>query len=148
MLIFKYLDELNEVNKHMKCPCDEAESVDLPAFRYASNSSTPEENFLPQSVKERNEGKKPRSFPPGAQVNCEYHGLSMFNTRDNAMKFWNGNLKPKTRKLLGYDILLKGPVEKHDGSITPISGNGHFNLYEYIGSNLSSKFNFLENLPE
>lgn len=147
VLILKYLDELSKVNEYSRCPCADAKSVNMPAFRYAISTNTPEDNFIPQSIKDREAGRPRRVFPPDSQQNCEYHGLSMFHTKDKAMRFWTKILTNRIRELLGYDVLFTGTVEENDGLITPIDRSGHFNLYEYVGNNLSIKFTYLEHLP-
>ncbi len=146
MLIFKYLNELSQVNEYVRCPCVDASSVNMMAFRYISTSKDSEENFIPQSIKDHREGRQQRVFPPDSESNCEYHGLSMFNTRDNAVFFWTKVLKPKVRSLLGYNVLFSGIIEENDGVITPLDKKGHFNLYEYVNVNLGVKFTHVENI--
>ena len=73
--------------------------------------------------------------------------LSCFNQEDKAVKRYESLRKtiPNIGRSIG-DALCYGVLDANDGLITQINNEGHFDLYEFCGCELSSKFRMKKKL--
>jgi hypothetical protein len=97
-----------------------------------------EDNHKPQYI------KKPKRVIDDYNTNrltTSGFALSCFDSEYNAISFFDDLLTnfKNARKAIG-DCLSNGTISNEDGLITNPNKEGHFDLYEYKGCDLSSKF--------
>lgn len=130
---FKYQEEINyfvdfdfsnftEKNRH--------------CFRWVFSDITDERNFKPTNLLNNS---RPQS--------CTGWALSFFISKDSASKRINTILhgKPQAYKKLGTH-LAEGDLAENDGQSNDENEKGHFDHFEYIDVELSTKFTIVEQL--
>lgn len=125
------------------CPPSSYKRKDVVAYRFVFEDLD-ENSFLPALV------KKPKRvlINDSDSVRCQAHGLSLFDTLENAEEFYS-NLPPNTsknrHKTIGSHI-AEGNIDKSDGVVSRVSSNGHFTLHESNNADLPSKFNIVKKI--
>lgn len=102
---------------------------------------------MPQAIKIERGIIPPRSFEKPTQK-CADFGISLFDSKESATKFYFGILRPIVREKLGYTHISTGEIKKEDGVITEVEKSGHFNLHEYASSVCLKNFILVEALQE
>lgn len=152
MPLLKYQTYIDTINSEREaydnigiCPCEDAISKEILAFRFVFENMDNLDNFIPQSIKAIQQDKKPRRFPKTPVFLCDGFGLSMYISKESAKTAW-GHLPIQARNNLAYKQIAKGLIEKNDGVITPIQTNGHFDLHEFQHTDLAKKFTIIDTL--
>lgn len=70
---------------------------------------------------------------------CDSFGLSFFTSEVNAKATWQSYTK-RIKDRLGYKKIMQGKILEEDGVCSTPGHSGHFNLFEYEGRDLNSRF--------
>jgi len=136
----KYSEELEGL--YEICPPENYQSKNITAFRWVYDDINDDENFKP--LAKRN---PQRLLSLEDKMKCKSYSLSMFNSKDTAVKrfeFFKRKLKKKANKL-GTNIAEGNILEEH-GVNSEIEGNGHFSHFMHNNSNYASIFNIIDKL--
>jgi hypothetical protein len=123
------------------CPPGDCKPADTVAYRFVFDDLNDRRNFAPSFIIEPS---RHRPSTP-AKVCCSGYGLSLYDSLPNAeaayRKFAANFLKFEER--VGTNI-AEGNISKTDGVVTPPNHEGHFDLHEYEGVQLRSKFRIVK----
>lgn len=136
----KYAEELSQVQTN--CPNSYSSARNCTGFRFVLNPMTPD-CFIPQAIK----SPKRIQNESDAKKKCELWGLSMFDSLSNAEKRYNllkKSLK-NIKETLG-DHVAEGPITISSGVCSPVSTNGHFDVYEYSNNYFHKTFKIVKAL--
>ena len=135
----RYMKELKYQEKIKQLDCNLSgfsEKKHIEVFRWVFENCD-ENSFLPVYYYNHNREQN--------EKNCRGWALSFFNTQTNAKRrlLQIAMHKKKIFKKLGTHI-AKGSIVENDGISNNPNDNGHFDLFEYKGVNLSNKFTIVE----
>jgi len=130
-MTFKYEDEMSLLQH---CPPSNVIPCDMMAHRFVHEDIADGRNFMCVAKLNPNRKLKPES-------RCSALGLSMFTTQGKAVKRYRElkDLHPNIGETLG-NRLASGTVRPEDGRMTPPGGDGHFDLWEADGVNITDRF--------
>jgi hypothetical protein len=141
---FKYQNEIEKVKSlGLKCP---PEDLFVPngilAFRFTFEDTESVKNHLPPGVM-----NPQRILKVNDHTKCSLYGLSCFKRMEGAMNFFAMLLEtnPRFHKAVGSN-LSSGIINDDDGMITKEDKHSHFDLFEFVNCNLSTKFKTIEKL--
>lgn len=141
---FKYKVEMETLSmENITCPPESLEDpVGLIAFRYIFEDIHHPNNHKPAGVVNPS-----RLISEVDRKKCSLFGLSCFKNKDSAKSFYIAICKnfSKLPEKVGSH-LSEGILDSNDGLITPEDANTHFDLFEFIGCDLSKKFIVVEKL--
>lgn len=140
----KYYKVIKGLSLKVSCPSENCEAVDKLTYRFVYEDIKNEDNFLPQAIKAIKEGRPPMRRITEENT-CEDYALSLFISEPTIREQWDGFSK-RTKQLLGYSHIASGKIQKTDGVVTPEEEKGHFNLHEFIETNLQPKFKIVGKL--
>ena len=140
----KYFSEIKIVEgaKGVECvPSDKYIRTIREAYRWTFSEISHPQNFLPRALIKNN----PRIEK--SKMNCEGWSLSFYDTEENAINKFNYylNFRPNIGKKLGTH-LAKGILEQSDGYCGDVNQDGHFEFFESINCDLSTKFEIISEL--
>jgi hypothetical protein len=132
----------HEISTLAGCPpkgCSERQREQ--AFRFVHDLD--EDSFEPQGIQD-----PARLIGADDSKCCQLHALSMYTTREKALKKHASNVEhyPNIKKIYGKK-LAKGPLDKTDGLQTRPNSVGHISLHQYEQVELHRKFSVVEDLP-
>ena len=136
-IVVKLKYETN-IAKLQNCPPVSAKQDRRDAYRFVFGQGDPERSFLPVLIMKPSRLNQPPFQNP--HHCCSGFALSFFDNRHNLMNRFRGlkQSNPNIEKSIG-DRWAKLQLEKSDGLQSPISANGHFDLFEFEGVDLSDK---------
>ncbi len=140
----KYFSEIEKVEeaKGVECvPSDKYMRTIREAYRWTFSEISNPQNFLPRALINDN----PRIEK--SKMKCEGWSLSFYDTEENALNKFNSyrKNKPNIDKKLGTH-LAKGILEESDGYCGKVNRDGHFEFFESINCDLSTKFEIISKL--
>jgi hypothetical protein len=139
----KYQDLINEQKTDDECPCSNCFPATGEAFRWVLNPIEHPWNFLPNKLYSEHQSRPIRINSEVDLHKCSDCALSMFTSEDKARKKFQGIPSPM-RETLGYTHLAHGDIE--NAGLRSKAKAGHFNLFEYEGIELRSKFVIVDEL--
>lgn len=139
---FKYQKAYNQLSG--LCPPKDCLNKDIESYRWVFDDIKNDENFKPLAKKD-----PARVLSMSERDSCKAHSLSMFNTKEAAMKrfafFKDGLMQDKAYELLGTK-LAKGNITKDHGVNSNVDKKGHFSHHQYDLIDLSVIFKIIDNL--
>jgi hypothetical protein len=135
----KYESDLCNISD---CPPSNCVQKDIDAYRFVYNPICPK-SFIPQGKKSPQRVSKSSNDTE----RCSLLGLSMFESEGKALEKYK-YLK-KTIKNIDKTIgshLAKGKIKPKHGLLTKPNNQGHYDLFEFKGTNLSPDFQILLDL--
>jgi len=135
---YKYQAHLDSI---ANCPMPHFAPRKAEAYRYVFSDSA-EKSFLPVLAKNPN-----RALNWNDVDRCSGWALSFFTSAATARTLFESlrRLNPRIHKSLGNGIAV-GQLSSGDGVSCEAERSGHFELHEYDGTELASKFSLLEAL--
>ncbi len=116
------------------CPPSGCTAKTLTAYRFIYDPDPANESYLPQAI------KQPQRVWNGADAECCGMGLSMFTTEGAARQLF-ANLRSKYKNkvfaILGTHLAQLMLNASH-GLCEKADSRGHFNLFEYVGVDLTA----------
>ena len=132
--------ELIERKELTNCPFSHCSEITIPAYRWTYEVISDDRNFIPKMVLDGNAPIRRNSNTD--EFRCSCCGLSMFISEESARKKFNG-IPLRNRVLLGYSHLAKGLLTPSIGLSGKHNSEGHFDLFEYEGVELSNVFEII-----
>ncbi|MEQ8524352.1 hypothetical protein [Gracilimonas sp.] len=119
------------------CNLDDYSPKDREAFRWVFDDINHPNNFLPPI----------KITPERDKRDCGLWAVSFFDTIEQAKSRFKEITKDKTYlyKKLGQNV-ANGNLSVDDGISCDSNEQGHFDLHEYVGVDLSSKFAIVDSL--
>lgn len=130
---YKYATNIKALDLKVECPPIELIGRNAVIYRYIFDDINHPNNFIPQYLK-----KPPRVLPFDDVKTCNGFGLSVFETVDQSITFFQV-LPERIKKLLGYTHIAQIDLTTDDGKTTETEASGHFNLHEFEGVDLLPK---------
>lgn len=116
------------------CPPAGCSTKNMTAYRFVYDPDPANESFVPQAV------KQPRRVWKDAADECCGMGLSMFTNEPGARQHFatlKKRFKNKVFLILGNHLARVALTHAHGPCDAPDS-RGHFNLFEYVGVDLTT----------
>jgi hypothetical protein len=137
----KYKNEIiNYAGK--ECPPKNCGDSTIKAYRYVK-SPIAEKDFIPYI------NDKTKTLPRATEKNhlkfCQYCGLSMYSTLENARKKY---IDIPKKSNITYTHIAEGELDKTIGVYHPNNPSGHFTFYEFENVNLLNRFTIIEELKK
>jgi len=108
------------------------------AYRWVVGPIDHNLNFLPNILYDIAKSSPRRINSLQDQMKCGYCALSFFTSKDAAINKYK-SLPTRAQSLIGYNHIAEGELTDNDGVISEIH-NDHFNLFEYISTDLKERF--------
>jgi hypothetical protein len=142
MIPFKYQNDIQDLPN---CPPADYQQVHLQACRWVFEDDNHPNNFRPPLVihPQRRKGKH---FRGNDRLTCAGHALSFFSTLENARKRYLHLYYGRTGQDFVTSVgthLAQGVIEESDGVASKIDSQGHFELHEFVETDLKPKFRWI-----
>jgi hypothetical protein len=123
----------------LQCDCfEKKETIDAFAYRWIINPVNHSNNFIPNFLYDMQRSNPRRINDVTDKFKCGYCALSLFLSKDDAIKKFRG-LPVRAQEMIGYDSIAEGQITHEDGVISDLANN-HFNLFEYDTCDLQNRF--------
>ncbi len=134
---YKYEEYINSIG--ITCPPSDYIQKQRVSFRFVFDDPAHENNFIPVLMISPRRINSRRFRDP--QNKCKGYALSLFDSLEHAINRYKLLEKdtPNIHKTIGKCI-SKGDLIKRDGVVSLIDKKGHFNLHEFLHTNLANKF--------
>jgi len=133
----------HQVSGIPNCPANQCRPGTRNAFRWVHSAITHTDNFRPAAVQ-----SPARLNAAGDRTRCSLWALSFFTSLEHAEKRFRelDQSHPRFRKKVGGWV-AQGTIHPADGTMSPPSGTGHFELHEDASANLAAKFTIVRQIP-
>jgi hypothetical protein len=144
---FKFAELFTSLGVEKICPSEDTTEHQGGAFRWTIDPLDHPLNFLPNIIYDKlRQTNAPSRINDKADkhAKCKRCALSFFSTEEAAKaKFLT--IKESSRLAIGYTHIATGDISKNDG-LAGLIKQGHFNFYEYQGTDFVGKFTNINTL--
>lgn len=139
----KYQPLISSFGLKIDCPFKNCVPEKRDAFRWVLNPVNLEINFLPNFLYDKQRGIDITKQKFLEEETCKRCGISLFNTKDNALNTFK-SMPPRIKQKLGYTHLAEGTITGTDGLSSEITSNGHYTFFEYDNASFKSTFSIID----
>jgi hypothetical protein len=140
LVTYKYEYFIKDLSDCPPCHCV---GRNIEAFRILFESLDDHRNFIPNSVRDPRRDNSPR-YREDIYGRCSGYALSFFASLECLKRRYRKYKKSFRNfdKIAGTHV-AQGHIFANDGVTTIVDENGHFDLYEFEGSNIRPRFNIV-----
>ncbi len=143
----KYSREIKELGLKIDCPYKDCSTINTNSFRWIKMPLKNINNYLPRIILNYSNSIPLRRNDLSDNSKCSDCGLSMFNSKENAIRKFFG-FPERIRKNLGYTHIASCNISEEDGLSSKINLQGHFDFFEFVDINLADKFELIGELVD
>lgn len=141
----KYQSLIDNENLNLVCPYDGCYPSSGEAFRWVINPIIDDGNFLPNILYWEYSNFPPRVNSEDDLKRCGNCAISLFTSKEKARKKFN-KVSRITGLKLGYTHIAKGDISNAGIMSKASRTSGHFELFEFEGTDLKSNFVIVDKL--